>query len=94
VSEKLQKIDPRLIEGHVRQIISSIEQIYVSNKHHALFPGKEVFRSIRGILPGSNYTDGRKMDLDLAKEIAEYQVLHKRIPKELVKIKETILNRH
>ncbi len=92
VSEKLRTIDPQLIAAHVSKIIQDIEMIYTDNKQHDLFSGKEVFRDIRGILPGSNYADRQTMDIDLAKEIADYQVKAKRVPEELTSIKETILN--
>jgi hypothetical protein len=89
--EKLQTIDPKLIAAHVSGIVNEIEQVYSTQKQHDLFPGKEVFRYIRGILPGSNYADKLTMDIDLAKEIADNQVKAKRVPEELISIKENIL---
>ncbi len=92
VSEKLRTIDPKLIAAHVSEIVKDIDQIYTDNKQHDLFPGKEVYRDIRGILPGSNYADRQTMDIDLAKEIGDYQVKAKRVPEEFTFVKETILS--
>ncbi len=91
VSEKLQTIDPKLIASHVSDIVKEIEQVYIDDEQHDLFPGKEVFRDIRGTLPGSNYADKLTMDIDLAKEIAVYQVKANRIPVELTSIKNSML---
>lgn len=91
--EIIQALAPAQIDMQVNSAIAKIEQIYDNNKQFFLFPGKEVFRDIRGVLPGSNYADSQTMDIDLTKEIAAYQVKNKGIPEELTKIKHTILAR-
>lgn len=90
VTNRLNNINSTGIEAYVSGILADIEKHYTQNQQMVFFPGKEVFRHIRGYL-GSNYADGRTMDIDMAKEIGDYQVKTRSIPRELVLIEQEVM---
>jgi hypothetical protein len=56
------------------------------------FSGKEIFRMLRGYLVNKRYASPEEMDLDLAKRIGDYHHEHSCAPKELLKLKQLILD--
>ena len=57
------------------------------------FSGKEIFRRVRGYLFNRRYASDEEMDVDLAKSIADWQVLNNAIPQELLELKSVIRQR-
>lgn len=88
----VQKLDSDKLHDFVSHHVENINCIYDSNEQHDLFPGKQVFKHLKGFLPGSSYYRSDNMDLDFAKAIARAQTEQNTVPQDLMNIKDIILD--
>lgn len=88
----LSEISGESLNSFVNRKVSIIDTIYDESNAVNLFPGKQAFMHIKGILPGTSYIQSPTIDLDIAKQIGRYQYKNGSVPSELLEIRDRILN--
>jgi hypothetical protein len=92
LANKLHNIKQDKLQNYVQDKLNRIEEIYQTERHIDLFPGKTVLNNIRSVLHRNSYSNSQASNIDFAKEIAQKQLERKRIPEELLQIREAILH--
>jgi hypothetical protein len=85
--------DSNTLSNDLQTAYDGSEDDLSSDKWIANFPGKEIFRSVRGFLFNQAYAGAEVMDTDLAKSVADWQINNNSVPSELIELKDSMRNR-